>query len=376
MNIGINVLYLIPDEVGGTQTYAQELIHSLSNIISHDHVYIFCNKENYHLFKGIRGIKVVSTHISGSSRVIRILAEQIILPTICAKHRIDILHSLGYSSPVIGNFKKVVTIHDLNWYFHPEDFSFLNRIFWRLSVWSSAKSCDLIITDSSFSQRSIISKLKIQSSKVVAIPCGTPKLSVNFPSKSQLYKKYGLVDGYLLTVSAQYPHKNLLTTLRVYQAIHQNQSLLTLAPQLIICGLNGKSDQIIKEYIQAKQLSSSVKILGYIPSPDLTALYRNANIFLFTSAYEGFGFPILEAMSQGLPVISSNAASLVELLPEGDKHLTPYDTKAYVSAIQSILTHNEARQASIQRGYNQVKLFTWEKTAKATYHIYQQVNTK
>lgn len=343
MRIGINLLYLIPGKVGGTETYARELIPVLAK---NNQLVLFCGRETAETFESGKNMEIHALPMSSNNRVVRILLEQTLLPILCNRHKVDVLFSLGYSAPILHSCPSVVTIHDLNWYYHPEDFSFMNRIFWKYLTIASASFSDHIITDSLSSARSIIKILHASPLKVTPILHGTPTRVVVKPYKSR--------RPYLFTVVANYPHKNLGTLLKAFDKI----SKLYPDIDLLICGL-GK---------QAKS-EGSVKYLGYVSRVELCALYRGAKAFIFPSAYEGFGYPVLEAMSYGVPVISSNASSLSEVVGNGGILVDPYDVDGFVDAIADVIKLPKLRAQLIKLGNKRSSELKWENTASQTLEI-------
>jgi len=340
MLIGINLLYLIPGKVGGTETYARELIPHLA---VGNQLIIFCGRETASTFKDSKNIQVVALPIYSSNRMARLVVEQTLLPIMAAKYKIEVLLSLGYSAPLIHPCPSVVTIHDLNWYYHPEDFSLVNRLMWKILTILSAKFSDHVITDSSASAKSIMSVIGLQSSKVTSILHATPGV-INTPVKKN-------TRPYLFTVLANYPHKNLKTLLQAFEILSKANPEL----DLVVCGLG-------------KQASSTkrIKYLGYITRQELASLYKGALAFVFPSAYEGFGYPVLEAMSYGAPVISSSAYSLAEVVGDGGILVDALDVSGYVHAISSIISSAKLRQQLIKRGYNRALELEWDRTAKLT----------
>jgi len=349
MKIGINILYLIPGKVGGTETYARELIPHLAK---DNQLILYCGKETALTFTPSKNIEIVTLPIYSRNRSSRLLAEQTILPLLCKKNNIDVLFSLGYSSPFIHPCPAVVTIHDLNWYYHPEDFSISSRIMWQILTRLSAMTASHIITDSQSSAISIHQVFGTPVSKITPILHGTPATIKTIHSKPK--------NPYIFTVIANYPHKNLKTLLRAFDKISQSIHKL----DLIICGLG-------------KQPSSSdrIKYLGYVSRKQLASLYHNASIFVFPSAYEGFGYPVLEAMSYGAPVVSSRASSLQEVVGDGGILVDPYDIDSYVVAIIKLLDSPRERAKWVKLGKLRASELKWEDTAKSTLDKLRKANS-
>ncbi len=350
MRIGINLLYLIPGKVGGTETYARELIPRLAK---NNQLVLFCGREAAATFCPSKNIEIVTIPVNSSNRFARILAEQTLLPWLGYAHKVEIIFSLGYSAPLLHACPSIVTIHDLNWYYHPEDFTGLNRYFWKHLTLLSARFSNHIITDSAASASSIIQVLQTSEEKVTAILHGTPAKVIT--------RKIKVTHPYIFTVVADYPHKNLKTLLQAFTELSQTFPDLSL----VVCGLG-------------KQARSTEKItyLGYVTREELAALYEGASLFVFPSAYEGFGYPVLEAMSYGVPVVSSSAFSLREVVGQGGILVDPYDVEGYRVAITSILQSPKIRTDLIKQGAKRVSELKWEDTAEKTLAVLRKGITK
>lgn len=354
MRIGINILYLVPDRVGGTETYARELLGALTQVLAPgDSLVVYASSETAPTFQGLDEIEIVRLPFYSRYRALRMIIEQTVLPIRCVTDKIDVLFSLGYSAPFFHPCPSIVTIHDLNWHYHPEDFSRVNRWLWKVITTLSARTADRVITDSKASYTSICAVLGTSKSKVTPVLHGTPAK----------VKPVGVRKGkYILTVVAGYPHKNLPTLLTAFSHIAQKHADV----DLVICGLSGRSDDVNAVRIKELGLESRVDILGYVTRGELAGLYRDAQVFVFPSAYEGFGYPVVEAMSYGTPVISSNAYSLEEVVGPGGILVDPYDHKAFAAAIDKILSSPRERERWIRKGGKRAGELQWEVTAKRT----------
>jgi len=359
MRIGLNILYLIPGGVGGTETYARHLISAMTKELkSGDELIIYATRETAPTFTESKQLKVITLPIYAKNRVLRLLAEQILLPFYLLHDHIDVIFSLGYSSPFLHPCPAVVTIHDLNWYYHPEDFGVFERIAWKLITTFSSLSANHIISISQATTTSLVDALKITSSKISTIMHGAPQ---KYSGKK--FKR--IIDNdYIFTVLAGYPHKNLITLLKAFNLVSKKNKQLAL----VICGLSGKADYSSSQYIKEHNLEDKVKILGYVNNEILSSLYQHATMFVFPSAYEGFGIPVLEAMSYGIPVISSNAFALDEVVGVAGIKVEPLEIGSYVKAINNLLSNLDLRMKLINTGYSRINKLKWSDSA--TQYLY------
>jgi len=371
MYVGINLLYLIPGVVGGTETYARELIKSMLEKISEsDKIVIFCSRESEHTFAGTSRLKIVTLPFYSNNRIARIFAEQVLLPIYCVAYKINVLLSLGYSQPLLVPCKTIVTIHDLNWYYHPEDFTKLALFFWKyLTIFSAYKS-NAIIAISQSTKNSLISVLNIKPEKVHVIYHGMSKnVEEKNPSISVVARKYALPKKYIFTLLSHYSHKNLETLIHAFMQVQSKAKDL----HLVIGGTGTFEARVERQKYLSTLDNKNIHMLPFVDASALATIYENASIFVFPSAYEGFGLPVLEAMSHDVPVISSNAYSLKEVVGSGGILVNPFDVEEYVSSINKILKDAIVRKKYVLAGRKQVHKFTWDKCATETLNLIQRL---
>jgi len=368
MRIGINLLFLLPNSVGGTETYARGILEGLKQIDKKNNYLVFCNKEGYKTFKSSKNIKIICLPISGKNRFLRLLFELFLFPYYIAKYNVDLLHSLGYSTPFFLNCPSLVMIYDLNWYFHPEDFSFLKRIGWRFVVRNSAKFSTKIITSSNSSKESLINIFKIHYHKIEVVYGGLPKMKKTYPKNKLM--KLGIRNKYIFTVTSTYPHKNLITLLKSFNFLikHKNVSF-----QLVVAGLAGRAHEEIIKYIRNNNLNNKVLLLGWVDDRTLATLYKFAELMVFPSLYEGFGFPVLEAMGYGAPVISSSSYSLKEVVGQAGILINPKDIQQLADKIDEVFSNKKMKDSLSKKGILRSKLFNWTLSAKKTLGIYYKI---
>ncbi|MBA7627322.1 D-inositol-3-phosphate glycosyltransferase [subsurface metagenome] len=374
MRIGINALFLIPGKVGGSEVYLRNLLRHLAVIDKKNEYILFTNKENSGTFKiDQANFREVLCPIRASFRPVRVLWEQLFLPFQVKKYRIDVLHSPGYTAPVMVPCCSVLTIHDMNCFYYPEDFPKLSALFLKMIVLLSAKRSDKIITISRNSKKDIVGMLKIPENKVCVIyEAGDghsyPMFDQNVV-REKLKGKYGINREFILTVSASHPHKNLHRLLQAYNILHKRYRVKHL---LILVGIKGRAQYLLKDLIKELSLKESIIFTGWVPVEDLSILYSNADLFVFPSLFEGFGIPVLEAMAYGIPVISSNAASMPEVVGDAAILVNPYDIDEMARAMHEVLTDTNLRDKLTKKGLRRSKAFSWEETARRTLKVYEE----
>ena len=349
MRIGINALYLIPGEVGGTERYARKLVEHLG---TRDEVVVFSNDEAGDTWTG--DARIVRCPVRARSRPARIAWEQTTLPRWARREGVDVLHSLGYTAPAFSPCASVVTIHDLNYHFHPEDWGLVGLWANRVLVPLAARRATRVLTVSDSSARAIREVLGVDADVVHHGVDG----NLGDPGDA------GLSPGFILSVTATHPHKNLDVLLSAYDALCARRA----APPLVLVGIAGRDHERIREKVAGRP----VVLLGWVDEARLAALYRAASMFVFASRYEGFGFPVLEAMSAGLPVVSSNATSLTELCGDAALLQDPDDVGGFTTAMSHILDDDTLRDTLVRRGRKRVEAFTWRRAADGTRAVYER----
>lgn len=372
MRIGLNLLFLIPGEVGGTETYTRGLLKALAQTSPHNEYVVFVNRES-RLLDFIRqpNFRIVECGLNATNRTARILWEQIILPGQARNAKVDVLHSLGYTAPLLPGCKSIVTVHDLNYKFVPESMTALTRIMQRFLVSGAVHRADHVIAVSEFVRNQVLKFLKIPVQKVTAVHEGVEQEMFAPAQKDPaLLEWYGIRRPYIFAFSSQTPHKNIPGLIRAFKLINQK------APgefQLVIGGHQPRGGNQLIDLLHETGLGTEEVILtGYLEDRTRTALLGNATVFAFPSFYEGFGLPLLEAMSTGTAVACSNRASIPEIAGDAAAYFDPTDVEQIANTLLMLLRDEPGRRLLISRGNKNLERFSWEKAARETCNIYSQ----
>ena len=242
---------------------------------------------------------------------------------------------------------QAVTFHDASVFAVPNAYSWAFRFKYRLIFRKLGKTAKKVITVSEFSKQELVKYCHIDPQKIVVIPHGHEHL-LRITSDESIIQQYHLeIKPYFLAVGSQSPHKNFKVILEALQYIPDAQFNLVIA--------GGSYEKVFQG--QALQLPPNVKLVGYVSDGQLRALYEHARAFIFPSLYEGFGLPVLEALSFGCPVISSNAASLPEVGGDVVTYFDPKNASELANILQSF-SPLVNRQTIEER----VAHFTWRKS--------------
>jgi len=371
MKIGVNLLFLLPGVVGGTETHAVNLLQALAKMSNLAQYWLFINRETRAsgLFRETN-YRLVQCPVRASVRTIRYSWEQFVMPLQAKKYRLDLLHSLGYVQPLRLPCKSVVTIHDLNFHNLARWMPKRKRVVLRYFITQSAKKADHIITVSEFSKRQIVEILGVPEEKVT-VTYNAPKQRVcQVQPFEVIAEQFGLRRPYILALSSSSPHKNMVSLLKAF-AILRRKGFSHL--QLIIAGHPPKDKQSLGPLFEDHNLRDAVVFTGYVPDEVLPSLYSHAEAFVFPSIYEGFGIPVLEAFLYGAPVVCSNAAALPEIAGDAACYFNPMAVEEIAATISRLLQDETLRRSLVKKGKARVAQFTWEETARKTLEVYGKV---
>jgi glycosyltransferase involved in cell wall biosynthesis len=295
---------------------------------------------------------------------------------------IDVIHYPYFEPffltlPVFSKNKKIVTVHDLTPLVFPSHFKagFKGNLRWQVQK-LALKNADAIITDSESSKKDIVKYVGINSTKikVVYLAAGEEFRKMEIGNwKLKIRKKYDLPDRFLLYVGDATWNKNLPRLIEAASKI--KLPLVMVGKALIDKGVdmqNPWNKDLVRVQGMAEQ-NKNIFRLGFVPSEDLIALYNNATLFIMPSIYEGFGLPILEAMSCGCPVIASREGSLAEVAGEAARYVDPYNVDSIIKGISEVFNNLNLQKELSQKGIIQAKKFTWKKTADGTMAVYSSL---
>ena len=375
----------------GLGRYTQEIVDNVIAINASEPIdyVIFLSKDNFDEFicpnDNVRKELINSRWYT--------LAEQFEVPYKWWKNKIDLMHFPHFNVPLIKVGPYVVTIHDLILTKFPTHrASTLHPfIYWlkdkgyHLIISSAVRFAKKIITVSYFTKLDLIEQFRADDSKIEVTYEGVANLAKGndslFVAKLDNKKTLALYDihvPFLLYIGNAYPHKNLEGLVSVFSKLHAKYHDL----RLVFVGKEDYFYSRVKDFAKVNNLwqkenhNSPVVFTGYVPDADLEALFQEASAYVFPSLYEGFGLPPLEAMAHGCPVVSSNRASMPEILGEAATYFNPENKDEMIEKIEEILNNSSQRERNISLGYQQVKKYSWWECALSTSKIYQKALEK
>lgn len=303
----------------------------------------------------------------------RFIWDQFKVPKLARQARVDILHQPCFSAPLFYRGKIVITVHDLISMHFPKNLPFASRMFYSKWMPFTYRRADKIIAISEDTKKDIMARLHINEDKIKVIHSAVApdfKVISDADYLAKIKVKYNTGDQFILDVGTLEPRKNLLFLVRAYNLAVQQAHI---PHKLVLSGKKGWYYDDLFKLIRDLKLEDKVIFAGYVAEEDLPALYNAADLFAFPSLYEGFGFPPLEAMACGTPVISSNTSSLPEVVGEAGILLAPENEQVWADKMVEVISNQALRQKMRAAGLAQAQKFSWEETARQTIKVYQEV---
>ncbi len=383
MRIGIDARFY--GSIGkGLGRYTEKLIGYLEEIDDENEYFIFLRKENFSVYqpRNSHFKKVLANyHWYG-------FLEQLVFPIKLLSYRLDIVHFPHFNVPLLYPKKFIVTIHDLILLHYPTVqnttrsilFYKIKFFFYRLVIASAIYRAKKIVAVSSFTANDIASEYPLSKSKIAVIYEAVDNFC-HFSSRDEeksVLMKYNLVSDdkknipedeiyailkpYFLYVGNAYPHKNLTIFLKIAPRFPAYTFVLV-----------GKKDYFYTRLRENAEKENIKNILftDFVNDQELNILYRFAVCYVFPSFYEGFGFPPLEAMIRGLPVVASSEGSIPEVLGTSAYYFNPHNNQSLEKALQEVITSSSLTESLKSSGYHQVEKYSFHRMAKETKAIYE-----
>jgi len=374
LKIGIDARFYGPRQKG-LGRYVEKLIEQLEEIDNKNQYIVFLRKENWDEYQ------------PRNPNFKRALAdygwygfkEQIFLPIKIWQSKVDLIHFPHFNVPLFCPAPFVVTIHDLILKRFPTKrastlhpfFYQLKKIAYHLVINSAVKRAKRIIAVSNYTKKDILEYFKVNPEKIQVIYEGAPDPVIKSKEKPK-----GISKPYLLYVGNAYPHKNLEGLILAFAKIKNNEQQTmnneNSGLQLVLVGEIDYFYKRLKKFIHNSSflIHDSITFTDFVSDKELAILYQNAVCYVFPSFCEGFGLPPLEAMAHNLPVISSSATCLPEILGQAAAYFNPENPEEIAGKIKQVLEDKRLQKKMISLGKERIKEYSWRKMAKEILRIY------
>jgi alpha-1,3-rhamnosyl/mannosyltransferase len=355
--IALDATYTLGARPTGTATYSRRLIESLA-ALGAPHRFLVC----YRLSRWSRRREFL--RLPGCP--VRLFQRPL---TFWLPRQVDLFHSLAQRPPVFRFRREVVTVHDAfpitgRDYSTPE-FQRRFSALLREAVGRAAR----VITDSGYTARQLERHCGVERARLRTIPCGVDEPEPTLAPDQRLEERERLVGAgneMLLMVGNLETRKNVVNALRAL-------ALLPERYRLALAGGDGYGAAAVHAAIAEQGLDGRVVRLGFVSAERLPLLYECASALLFPTLEEGFGFPVLEAMAHGLPVVTSNTSSLPEVGGDAALYVDPLDPAGIAAQAARAVEDRPLRQELIEKGRARARQFTWRRAAEAVLEVYREV---
>ena len=387
MNIGIDIRPLMESNRTGVGEYTFELLNALFQIDKENQYFLFYNSNkdvsrnipvwnnknvHYKKFNWPNKLFNLCLLVFGWPKIDKLIGNDLdyffspnINFTALSRRRIKLWRGEA------KNVKHILTIHDLSFEYFPDCFGLKRRLWHKILLPKYAcQKADIILTPSESTRQDVMEKYKIDGNKVKVIYPGLSSVFNLFSpfdsaqgfdeqsSSKEVKKKYNLPEKFVLFLGTIEPRKNIIGIISAFQ---KNSDY-----KLVIAGAKGWKYKPIMNMIEK---CNNVQYIGYVEAKDKPTLYGLADLFVYPSLYEGFGFPVLEAMSVGVPVITSNRSSMPEVADGGAYLVNPNNISEIAEGVKLLLSDKEAAEILRVKGRVRAQDFSWEKAAKEFLNI-------
>ena len=375
MKIAINTLSIIPGKVGGTEIFLVNLIENLVRTDNKNEFLFIVSRNNKGAFaNNPKKVEHIEFNFDNNSRARRVFVEQFIFSKELKKRKIDLLVAPGNTGLLYCPCKTLLIVHDLIYFIYPKYFSLIKRIYLHNLVKYSCKKASRIITMSQNTKNDIIKYTGVSEDKIDVIYEGVDFEKFSRLQKDEasefIQKQYG-IQNYIYSPTSLYPHKNNDLLVKAFAQIKNKKGI---GHKLIITGIASHQKKAwLQNLISKEKMENEIFYLGIVPDRHIPYLYSGADLTVYLSSYEGFGLPILEAMAAGCPVLSSNKASLPEVVGDAGVLVNPFSMEEAANNMYKLLTNEKLKKTYIERGLIRAKKFSWERVAKRLINIYEHL---
>lgn len=362
MKIAID-LTTLADNFSGIERYALNMSLNLIKHSEHEFILIFKEK----IFTDFENIQNKNVSFCVIKRCNKLFFNLFRLPKALKKLKADIFLFLAFPVPLFFKKKKIISaIHDMCCWDCPETMTLRSKWYFRKCFKSSIKKAEKIITVSEFSKSRIVDILKCPSDKIVICYSGLSEQFFTHKTTEKCKLKYNLPSEYILSLSTIEPRKNIGLLIKAYESMVEKNNNVC---DLVLAGRYGWKENNLLDGI-SEQIKSKIHFTGFIHDVDLPAIYSEAKVFIFPSKYEGFGLPPLEAMARGTIVLSSDAASMPEILGGSAIYFKSEDENDLKQKMFEVLNLDSSEINELcNSGYAHAKNFIWESSSEKLYKI-------
>ena len=355
MKVGVNLLWMVPGEVGGSESWTMGLLGHLAEHQPPVEVVVFAAPSVLDVHPSLRSFEVVEAPSwIGPSRPARVAAEATWLAATARRAKVEVLHHPGGTVPAVRLSPGMVTVHDLQPLVHPEHFSPLKRTYLKARLRPSVRAARLVTAVSESTADELRARLGVPAARLTVTP---PAVEVD-PVAAEvpdLRERYRLDRPWFLYPAITYPHKDHATLVRALAQVPDALLVLTGGP--------GPSEDDVMALAVSLGVADRIRRVGRVPFADVDALYRGAVACAFPSRFEAVGLPVLEAMARGCPVLAADATALPSVVGTAGELVPAGEPDAWSAAMARLLGDDARRAELAAAGRTRVRQWAPEASA-------------
>ena len=362
IRIGVDARHL-SGRNNGIQTYLLNLLHySIKSTMDTHEWFLYCPYSIDKKVFNYKHVKIINPPISTKFIGFHLVFSQIFIPILSLIDRVDIVWFPANRSSLFlpKSIARVVSIHDVVWKKYPETMKYTVLKLDKFFMMRSAKLADIVTTVSHSSFDDIVRAGVSDSNKIIVVSNG-----VNRPNSIE--KK--IDRSFFLFVGTLEPRKNLTRLLQAYGSLPLS---IKEKMKLVIVGGKGWGEVNLLDTITQLDLTEYVKVLGRVDDATLATLYTNAQFLVMPSLYEGFGLPLVEAMSYGTPVLTANNSSMPEVAGNAGLLVDALDVESIADGLQEMITNNELRERLAKNAKLNASRYSWDNSAQKLIKVFEK----
>ena len=370
MKLGVNTLFYIPGQVGGSETYLKATLRALVREFPGLSMVLFTNCENHGeltgMFARTAGVESVRLNFRATNRFARIIREQVELPRRARGAGVDVLWSPGYTAPLWAPCPQVATVLDMQYKRYPEDLTRLAWLMTAILVPLAVRRSRRVLAISEFSKTEIVKYTGVSPEKVSVTPLAADEMPAPPMEAAAARERASALTGstapYLLVMSHTYPHKNVASAVAAFGRLQDR-----IPHRMVLVGRPRRGEAAVQAAVASLPEPARFRRLEWVAGEDVAVLRQAADVLVHPSLYEGFGLPVLEAMAAGLPVVTGRFGAIPEVGGDACVYVDSRSPEALAAGIAEVLGWDAAaRSRQADKGRCHAARFTWRQTATAT----------
>jgi glycosyltransferase involved in cell wall biosynthesis len=369
--VSINLLWLVPGQVGGSEQSTLATVRALAALHPEDlsiRLAVTAALLEAHPDLADRfPVDVLSR--SSRSRPARVAAESTWLAQ--RTRHCDLAHHAGGTAPPRRSAPYVLTLHDLQPLEHRSTHSPLKRAYLARAIPPSVRRARRVAVPSEFVRQSVIERFGLDPDRVAAIPHGVDLAQRQRTSAEELRRRHRLDGPVVLYPAITYPHKNHVTLVEAFADV------VAELPDavLVLTGGAGEAEADVQAVVARRGIGASVRRLGRVPDADVAGLYAMATVVAVPSRYEGFGLPAVEAMGMGAALVAADTTALPEVVGDGGRLVDPDDVEGWAAAVSQLLQDPVAHHRAVEAGRQRAARYSWAANASGFADLYRTALT-